>query len=110
MSVSLLISDFNDSSNPRHVVVFFRVVTIVVPAQMRLPVLGRDPQIGFENRPVLIEIFVRLLIEPCGQRLPEQKAHAYQQQREYHGIYRSKRESQSSGEMSSFRHNPPGRI
>ena len=106
MGVSLLIRDFNDSSDPRNIVVFFGVVAVVVPAQVRLAVLGCDPQVGFENRPVLIEVFVRLLVEPRGQRLPEQKAHSNEQQREHDGVYRRERKSQPSRKMSSFRHSP----
>ena len=65
-----------------------------------------DPKIGLHNRPVLVQIVARLLIEVGSEVVPEEETHGHQQECEYESVDGREDESQAPRDIPAFRHQP----
>jgi hypothetical protein len=97
------VDDQRDARGARARAVFIRIIVIVLPDRMVItPVVPDNAQVGFGNRPVLLEIVMGLLAETGRKRVPEKKADAQQQNRENYRINSGEREPKATGNVLAF--------
>src|SRR5579863_3672589 len=89
---------------------FIRVVPVVLPdcVVIRLADVVDDPQIGFDDRPVLLQIVVRLIVQTIRESLAEVESDRNEKQCENECVDRRESKSKAACNVLASRHGGTG--